>query len=96
MSTSSTDAEEDLNLTDAYQRAQILEWIVEQDPALVHLDEIAVAFSEPQSDRSISRDYAVELVALLVSEGLLHRVGEFVFAKRAAVTQARFIESTKA
>ena len=65
--------------------AFVLYVLVDEHPALLSVDELAREFARSSTDRQTARICIEDAVAELAGNGLVHRLGEFAFASRAAV-----------
>ncbi len=64
-------------------QSYVLDFLVTNHPALFSVEEIIREYAG-RDDPEMARIYVEEALISLVSYGLVHRVGEFAFASRAA------------
>jgi hypothetical protein len=82
-------------LSDEATKAAVFGLVVAEHPALWTLSELDRCLkpsSEAASVEEPSRHRTEDAVAELYAAGLLHRVGQFVFASRAAVEAGRIAD----
>lgn len=76
-------------------RAAVIRLLVAQHPAIWALSELDRCLQPANAARSLqetSRHRTEDAVAELYAAGLLHRLGQFVFASRAAVEAGRIAD----
>jgi hypothetical protein len=73
----------DPNPDPADPQSYVLDFLVTHQPALFSVDELIREYVGRQ-DPEMARLYVEEALISLASYGLVHRIGDFVFASRAA------------
>jgi hypothetical protein len=64
-------------------RSYVLDFLVTHHPALFSVEELIREYTG-RDDPELSQMYVEEALISLASYGLVHRIGDFVFASRAA------------
>jgi hypothetical protein len=83
-------AERDI-ATEGGPAGYLLDFLVEHHPALYSTDELDRLLASPDQDPRQERFMLEEAVKILVGDGLVHRLGEFVFASHAGLRAVRLL-----
>lgn len=65
--------------------ADILDILIDQNPGLLHVDELARMYGRASVDPDTARRIVDDVISELLAGGLVHRLDRFVFATRAAL-----------
>ena len=65
--------------------AVILDILIGQHPALLHVDELVLMYARGSIEHDRARLLVEDALSELLASGLVHRLDRFVFASRAAV-----------